>query len=100
MTDKTDNMNNRPVLVTTTHRGVFAGTLIAERSDGVVELEEARMAVSWDAGTRGVLGLASHGPGPGCRITRAVLRARLAHVAAIIDMTSEAWVAWQAEPWG
>lgn len=85
-------------VVTTAHRGVFAGVIEEDRGDTVV-LREARMCVSWSAKTKGVLGLASHGPGDGCRVSRSVDRLELRHVTAVMDCTGEAAERWRAEPW-
>jgi hypothetical protein len=51
------------VLVTTQHRGVFFGYLAAgvDHSSRQLTLLRCRNAIYW-SGTRGFLGLASHGP--------------------------------------
>ena len=55
-----------PILVTTAHRGVFFGRF-KEREDKNVTVTEARNCISWTQQERGFLGLASEGPGSGCR---------------------------------
>jgi len=91
--------DRRPVMVTTVHRGVFAGLLVEDHGETVV-IEDARMCVYWDASTRGVLGLARHGPGPLCRISPAAPRLTLRGVTAVADLTPQAWERWRQEPWG
>jgi len=91
--------DRRPVMVTTVHRGVFAGLLVEDHGETVV-IEDARMCVYWDASTHGVLGLAQHGPGPSCRISPAAPRLTLRGVTALADLTPQAWERWRAEPWG
>lgn len=92
-----------PVLLTTDHtkRGVFMGFIDPSDADKeTVVAEEVRMAVYWDKTVRGVIGLASNGPGPLCRITPAAKKATLKGVTAIVELTEEALKAWRKEPWG
>ncbi len=86
-------------IVTTKHRGVFAGT-ITDRSGRGITLANARMAVYWSCETHGVVGLAATGPAAGSRITRAAPRIEPEDVTAVMDMTDEAIAAGEAEPWG
>ena len=88
-----------PVVVTTAHRGVFFGFLAGGRTAKVVDLASAQMCVYWSGDVRGVLGLASHGPSPDCKVTRPVPRITLQDVTAVMDATAEAVVAWQGRPW-
>ena len=63
---KENEVTNRPVLVTTQHRGVFFG--YEESRDGTsIVLKRARNCVRW-SGTRGFVGLAADGPNDNCRI--------------------------------
>lgn len=92
-------MSERHVVVTTDRRGVFFGALRSEDGDRV-ELAEAQMCVYWSADVRGVLGLASHGPTSGCRVTRTGVPAiRLSGVTAVIECSAEAVEAWRGAPW-
>lgn len=51
----------RPVLVTTAHRGVFFGW--ASKTDGpIIQLKRAQLVIRWASDLRGFMGLASHGP--------------------------------------
>ena len=87
----------RPVLVTTTHRGVFFG--YARSIDGeTIALERARLCLRW-RGIKGFMALASSGPGPQCLIGPAadiVLR----DISAVVSVSPEAVAAWEAAPWG
>lgn len=87
-------------VVTTQHRGVFAGTLHSKSDDAkTVVLTDARMCVYWSRVTHGVLGLAAKGPNAECRVGPAVPSLCLYGVTAVIEMTDEAAKAWEAEPW-
>jgi hypothetical protein len=91
----------RFVVVTTEHRGVFAGFLngTSKATDRTVVLSDAQMAVYWSADVGGVLGLASSGPSKGCRISPAVPKLALQGVTAVLDATEDAVKAWQSRPW-
>lgn len=59
--------NERAVLVTTAHRGVFFG--YAQETDGaIVALRRARNCIYWPVANQGFLGLANMGPQPGAKI--------------------------------
>ena len=94
--------NKIPVLITTdnTKRGVFMGYIdLKDASESVLVAEDVRMCVYWSTDVRGVLGLAATGPTKSCKISKAVPKARLHGVTAIIDVTKEAEKAWEKEPW-
>jgi len=80
----------KPVLVTTEYRGVFFGWLekyeVAARR---VTLTKIRNIIHW-SGTRGFLGLASHGPEKDSRIGAEAPRAALHGVTSVTDCTEEA----------
>jgi len=86
------------VVVSTKHRGVFYGTLV-DRKSGEVVLSGARMCVYWCAKTKGFIGLASKGPGEGCRITDAAPSLEVVDVTAVVECSEEASKAWEAAPW-
>ncbi len=92
-------MSTRHVLVTTEMRGVFAGQYVSGEAGGTVVLEQSRMCLYWSKATRGVLGLASHGPAEGSRVSRPVPRAELGGATAILDLTPEALERWEESPW-
>jgi hypothetical protein len=63
-------------------------------------MEELRMCVYWSSDMRGVLGLASMGPSKTCKISKAVAKATLQGVTAVIELSPEALKNWRKEPWG
>lgn len=91
------------VLITTdsSKRGVFAGFIDpADIDKETFTAEEVRMCVSWSADMKGVLGLASMGPSESCKISKAVRKATLRGVTAVVDISDEALKRWRSEPWG
>jgi hypothetical protein len=87
----------RPVLVTTKHRGVFFG--YAKDTDGEqIKIRAARCALYWSRDVKGVLGLAATGPTKTCRIgPPADLTVR--EITAVAEVTPDAVKAWEAAPW-
>lgn len=88
----------RPVLVTTSYRGVFFGYL-AERNGDTVVLTQARNCIYWSAECKGFLGLAAHGPTADCRVGPAAKHLELFGVTSISDVPAEAAARWEAAPW-
>ena len=89
----------KPILVTTSHRGVFAG-LVPDDQDmnaTTMALDDARCAIYW-ATTKGVAELASDGPGEGSRIGSAANIAALHDITAVWDITPKAWKRWTSKP--
>jgi hypothetical protein len=87
----------RPVVVTTTHRGVFFG--YAEKTDGpTIKLRSARNCVYWPASNKGFMGLASMGPDSGSRIGPAA-DIELRDITAVVECTAAAVEAWEKAPW-
>ena len=87
----------KPVLVTTQHRGVFAG-LVPDDQDmtaRTLALQSARMAIYWGT-TRGVMQLAETGPTEKSRISASADIPALHDVTAIFDITEGAWIKWTA----
>ena len=90
--------NERAVIITTKHRGVFFG--YATDTDGdVIELKRARLCVHWSADVKGFMGLAAGGPTKSCRIGPAVPSIELRNITAVIGVSPEAAAAWEAQPW-
>ena len=87
----------RPVLVTTAHRGVFFG-YAADTEGETIELKRARLCVYWSADCRGFMGLASDGPTKGCKIGPAA-DITLRSITAVVEVTPEAVKAWEKAPW-
>jgi hypothetical protein len=86
----------RPVLVTTEHRGVFAG-LISDDQDinaRSMPLESAKMAIYWGT-TRGLMQLCETGPTDKSRISAPADIPALHDITAVFDITPEAWKRWQ-----
>ena len=89
-------LKERPVLVTTAHRGVFFG--YATKTVGKdIQLRKARCCIQW-RGLKGFLALATEGPNDKCRIGPAAdFEAR--DVTGIAEVSPEAVKAWEAAPW-
>lgn len=86
------------LMVTTEHRGVFFG--YGHKSDDkIIELERARMCVFWSKDMKGVMGLATMGPSPSCRISPAVKSITLQGVTSVIEVSDEAKEKWERQPW-
>lgn len=90
-------MKERPVLVTTAHRGVFFG-YAAETGGASIKLSRARNCLYWDIATKGFLGLASTGPTKGCRVGPAA-DVELRDITCVAECTPAAAKAWEAAPW-
>lgn len=88
----------RAVIVTTAHRGVFFG-YVKDANGPTINLSRARMCVYWSADLRGLLGLASVGPSGKCRISPAA-NMQVRDVTAVIEVSPEAVEKWEESPWG
>lgn len=88
----------RPVIVTTEHRGVFFG-YAGDTTGNTVALRDARLCVYWSADCKGFMGLASHGPTKGCKIGRPA-DIELRNITAVIEVRPEAEKAWLEGHWG
>lgn len=86
-----------PVLITTQHRGVFAGLVPDDQdmSARSMPLKSARMAIYWGT-TKGVMQLAETGPTGKSRISATADIPMLNDITAIFTITPEAWKAWQS----
>lgn len=88
---------DRAVLVTTAHKGVFFG--YAARTDGAtIKLRQARNCIYWTTAEKGFLGLASAGPGDGCRIGPAA-DIELRDITCVAEVSKTAEDAWLKAPW-
>lgn len=85
----------KPILVTTAHRGVFAGLVPADTdlSAKTISLKEARMAIYWGT-TKGVMELAETGPTDKSRISAKADIPVLHDVTAVLDVSDAAWAKW------
>lgn len=83
----------RPVIVCTSHRGVFFG-YASDTSGDKINLRGARMAIAFGT-TRGVMELAETGPTPRSKISaRADIEVR--SVTAVFEVTEPACAAWES----
>ena len=83
-----------PVMVTTQHRGVFAGLVASDqdRTAETMKLTEARMAIYW-ATDKGVHELADVGPNENSKISSPA-DVTLRDITAVFEVTDSAWKAW------
>ena len=84
----------KPVLVTTSHRGVFFGLLKEEDGNSVI-LERARCAIRWNT-SGGFLELAKDGPNSNSRIGDEADAIKLFDVTSISHVTETAAAKWHA----
>lgn len=91
------NGNERAVLVTTAHRGVFFG-YASDTSGDTIRLRAGRLCVYWAADLRGFMGLAAHGPSSSCKIGPAA-DIEVRAVTAVVAVTPEAVEKWEKAPW-
>ena len=87
----------KPILVTTKHRGVFAGLVPDDQvlAETMMALKEARCGIRWGT-TRGVVQLAESGPTESSRIGAPADLEALHDITAVWAITPEAWAKWQA----
>lgn len=90
-------MDERAVIVTTQHRGVFFG-YATETSGPVIQLKRARMCVYWSTDLRGFMGLASMGPSNSCRVSPAA-DIELRDITSVVEVSPEAVAKWEKAPW-
>ena len=84
----------RPVIVTTAHRGVFFG--YASDTEGeTIFLKRSRLCLYWSADMRGFMGLASIGPNGSCKIGPSA-DITLRSITAVLEVTPEAETKWNA----
>jgi len=85
----------RPFLVTTEHRGVFAGLVDPDTiNQPTLRVHKAKMAIYWGT-TRGVMELAETGPTAKSKISAPADIPVLHSVTAVFEISAEAWAAWQ-----
>lgn len=87
----------RPVLVTTAHRGVFFGYAV-DTSSTTIKLRRGRNCAFWSAEIKGFLGLAAVGPSATCRVGPAA-DIELRDVTSVSEVTAAAVKKWEAAPW-
>lgn len=97
-TAKTPAMK-RPVLVTTSYRGVFFGYSDVQGAPTEVELERARNVLFWPRENHGFVGLTSDGPKQGSRVGPPTAKMALNSVTSVSEVTAEAAEKFEAAPW-
>lgn len=86
------------LLVTTLHKGVFAG-FGKPTTNKTIRLTEARMCVYWSKDVKGIVGLAANGPTSGCKIGPAAPAMTLQDVTSVMEVSEKAMEAWNKQPW-
>lgn len=94
---KSKDTKERPVLVTTEHRGVFFG-YATDTSGTTIALKRARNCLYWPATNKGFLGLAKDGPMSGARVGPAA-DIELRKITCVCEVTPEAVQRWETAPW-
>jgi len=87
----------RPVLVTTEHRGVFFGYAI-DVDGPTIRLRDCRNVIYWSEDVRGFIGLAATGPTKSCKVGPAATMT-LRNITSVAEVTPEAVKAFEAAPW-
>ena len=87
-----------PIVVTTSHRGVFFGYGVPSDSSSI-RIERARMVVYWSADCRSVVGLAANGPTAGCKVGPSAPAITLRDVTAIIECSEESAKRFEDTKW-
>ena len=87
----------RPVLVTTSYRGVFFG-YATDTSGDVIKLRAGRNVVYWPSAQKGFLGLAKDGPLSGARVGPPA-DIELRSITCVVEVTPEAVARWEVQPW-
>lgn len=87
----------KPVLITTVHRGVFAGLIPVDQdlSAKAMPLKEAKMAIYWGT-TKGVMELCETGPTGKSKISAPADIPMLHDITAVFAISDEAWAKWQS----
>ena len=87
----------RPVIVTTAHRGVFCA-YTPDTPGEPIALTRSRLCLYWSRDVKGFMGLAAGGPTASCRIGPAA-DITLRNITAVLEVTPAAVTAWEAAPW-
>jgi len=86
----------KPVLITTEHRGVFAGLIPADQdlSARSMPLKSAKMAIYWGT-TKGVMQLCETGPTANSKISAKADIPMLHAITGVFDISPDAWALWE-----
>ena len=84
------------VLITTEHRGVFAGQIEDDQDITAksMPLKNAKMAIYWGT-TKGVMELAETGPTNKSKISAKADVPMLHDITAVFDISDKAWSVWE-----
>jgi hypothetical protein len=92
-----EQQEERAVMVTTSHRGVFFG-YATDIGGEFIELRAARNCLYWPVENKGFIGLANMGPVKGARVGPAA-DMQLRDITSVTICTPAAVAAWEAAPW-
>lgn len=89
-------MTDKPVLITTAHRGVFAGLIPSDQdlTAQSMPLRAAKMAIYWGT-TKGLMELCDTGPTGSSKISAPADIPMLHAITAIFDISPAAWAKWE-----
>lgn len=87
----------RAVVVTTAHRGVFFG-YATDTEGATIALRAARNCIYWPVENHGFIGLASDGPKKGSRVGPAA-DITLRDITCVAECSTQAVTAWESAPW-
>ena len=89
-----ETTKERPVIVTTAHRGVFFG-YATDTAGETVSLKRSRLCIYWAADLRGFMGLAASGPNSSCKIGPPA-DITLRSITAVVEVTPQAEAKWNS----
>ncbi len=90
-------VQERAVLVTTEHRGVFFG-YATDTSGSTIKLRAGRLCVYWSEDCKGFMGLAANGPTGSCKIGPAA-DIEVRAITSVSEVTAAAVLRWESAPW-
>lgn len=93
------SVKERPVLVSTAHRGIFVGYTKDSAEAETMTLTRARMIVYHSSDSRGLVGIGVNGPGSGARVSPPVKSITLRDVTAVIEPERHAVDEWERGLW-
>jgi hypothetical protein len=96
-TKKAVASTERPVIVTTQHRGVFFG-YATDINGAVIDLRAARNCLYWSRQTKGFIGLAVTGPVGDSRVGPPA-DIQLRDITSVVACSDEAVKVWESAPW-
>lgn len=97
MVNHPNRKKERPVVVTTSHRGVFFG-YAADVDGETIKLRAGRNCIYWPVENKGFMGLAAMGPVKGARVGAAA-DITLRDITSVMECTDKAMKAWESAPW-